>query len=96
MICVKCRTGADLTKAGVEVFEERATFVFGGATVSGGLTDDDGPAALATAAAIVRLHTECDGSDQGCPCQHRGTAAQRLPEGSRSPLARITSPAVSA
>jgi hypothetical protein len=61
-----------------------------------GLSAEDGPWALCVAAAVVRLHTECQGGDAGCGCQHRGTQAVRYPAGSGRPTALITSPAVSA
>ena len=72
MICTNCKTAADLTEAAGSLFEPLQV----GAT---GVTAETGPYALATAAAIVRLHTQCDGSDQGCGCQHRDTAAERRP-----------------
>jgi hypothetical protein len=83
MICPKCSTAADLMEAATAVFAEREArpdvliveYAPGRDSVTmtperTGLTAEDGPMALATAAAVVRLHSECEGGVQGCGCQH--------------------------
>lgn len=92
MICPKCATGADLMEAAVLVFKLPYDDPWGGP--SDVIYWDNAIAAMATAAAINRLHAQCEGGQQGCGCQHRGTGVESLMAG--TPTALITSPAVSA
>jgi hypothetical protein len=85
MICPKCCTAADLMEAATDLFDQRED-------VWGGLKIEDGPAALVVAAAINHLHAACEGGEQGCGCQHRGTAAATHYADRNQ--AAVTSPAV--
>jgi hypothetical protein len=85
MICRNCKAGADL-RASITPEPPAETEPVG--VIAKWKT---------SVAEADRLHATCEGGEQGCGCQHRGTSAFRRPDGSTDgPAALVTSPAVSA
>ena len=75
MICLNCKTAADLMEAAADLFTWDLSR-FGGSGTSDALGPEDGPAALCVAAAIVKLYGRCPGGTW-CDSQRRGTPYER-------------------
>jgi hypothetical protein len=84
MLCLNCKTAADLTVAATDLFTRDYDDPWYGRE---GLDGEEGVFALAVAAAVVKLHAECG---DRCPCQHRGTSVARRP--AETPVALTSAP----